>query len=385
MPVYTVYLFLGYWPFGWVACNVWLSMDYALCTASIANLLIIALDRYRLVTQPLEYKASITPKKMGVMIFTAWMFALLVWPPWIFVWPYIEGERTVPNHECYVQFLKSNPVLSTIVSAVSFYIPVTITVVLYVSLYIKNEQRRRRRRRLSTTFSSLHNLTTNKANKKGNGTSYCSMCCSCSVNNSAYNLDNDKGEQSIKVVGKSYQIEIKVESISNLCNCANQSVSGEIEDTNASHNNNTIADENHSKSQTAGAQTYESGSVSSFHEIGITRLSVNKHQLNDALSKISNPNSRINHLVHGHRIQNGSDSRNNKRMVKILSATLLTLIISNAPYYTAAVAGSYCDGCVNMIFYGVGKHLIYTVLCNKTLYNRLTIFYNCLCYWSLST
>ena len=364
MPVYTVYLFMGYWPFGSVACNIWLSMDYALCTASLANLLIIALDRYLLVTHPLEYKATITRKKMGTMIISAWIFAILVWPPWIFAWPYIEGRGIVPNRECYVQFLKTNPVLTTIVSFVSFYIPVTITVVLYVSLFLKNEQRRRHRKILSAPFTSLHNLSKNKRYEKTNTSLQCCMCCSRASNNGAYNLE-DNAEQQIKVVGKSYQIEVEEESLSHECSCVSHSGSYKTEDIHTSNNNNRISDDNHSTEQNVRNHIGQSGKSSPLHEIGITRVSVNTDQLQGGIPTIPHKNTCIkNHTMPEHLFNTGSDRHNNKRMVKILSATLLTLIISNAPYYTAAIVEAYCSGCVNLVFYGAGKQLFCSGLFN---------------------
>jgi hypothetical protein len=31
------------------------------------------------------------------MIAAAWVISLVLWPPWIYSWPYIEGIRKVPE------------------------------------------------------------------------------------------------------------------------------------------------------------------------------------------------------------------------------------------------------------------------------------------------
>jgi hypothetical protein len=31
------------------------------------------------------------------MIAAAWVISLVLWPPWIYAWPYIEGDRKVPE------------------------------------------------------------------------------------------------------------------------------------------------------------------------------------------------------------------------------------------------------------------------------------------------
>ena len=45
MPLYTVYLLMK-WPLGPLVCDIWLSLDYTMSNASVANLLLISFDRY---------------------------------------------------------------------------------------------------------------------------------------------------------------------------------------------------------------------------------------------------------------------------------------------------------------------------------------------------
>ena len=76
------------------------------------NLLVISFDRYFSVTRPLTYRARRTTKKAALMIFSAWAISAIVWPPSIVAWPYIEGGRTVPQNECYVQVRVVGPLVS---------------------------------------------------------------------------------------------------------------------------------------------------------------------------------------------------------------------------------------------------------------------------------
>jgi len=102
MPLYTTYLVLGYWPLGPVFCDVWLSLDYTMSNASVANLLVISFDRYMSVTRPLTYRVRRTRRRAAVMIAGAWVVSALLWTPWIVAWPYIEGQRTVPVDDCNI-------------------------------------------------------------------------------------------------------------------------------------------------------------------------------------------------------------------------------------------------------------------------------------------
>lgn len=144
MPLYTVYLLMGYWPLGPALCDLWLSLDYTMSNASVANLLIICFDRYFSVTRPLTYRAHRTPKKAGIMIGCAWAVSVLLWTPWIFGWPYIEGKRTVPDTECYIQFLTTNAALTIATALAAFYIPVSVMTILYFKIYKETEKRQKR-------------------------------------------------------------------------------------------------------------------------------------------------------------------------------------------------------------------------------------------------
>lgn len=41
------------------------------------------------------------------MIAAAWVISLVLWPPWIYAWPYIEGDRKVPEGKSEIN-VKSN-------------------------------------------------------------------------------------------------------------------------------------------------------------------------------------------------------------------------------------------------------------------------------------
>lgn len=92
MPLFTVSTILGHWPLGPFVCDTWLALDYLASNASVLNLLIISFDRYFSVTRPLTYRAKRTTNRAAIMIGSAWGISLLLWPPWIYSWPYIEGK-----------------------------------------------------------------------------------------------------------------------------------------------------------------------------------------------------------------------------------------------------------------------------------------------------
>jgi len=77
------------------------------------------------------------------MIFSAWAVSAVMWPPWIIAWPYIEGERTVPVDDCYIQFIYSNEYISIGTIIVAFFAPVSIMCGLYVRVWWETVKRQK--------------------------------------------------------------------------------------------------------------------------------------------------------------------------------------------------------------------------------------------------
>lgn len=89
-------------------------------------------------------------KIMQILIFvkpfppgSAWGISLLLWPPWIYAWPYIEGQRTVPLTACYIQFIETNHYITFGTAIAAFYVPVMIMIILYWRIWKETEKRQK--------------------------------------------------------------------------------------------------------------------------------------------------------------------------------------------------------------------------------------------------
>ncbi|XP_050533956.1 muscarinic acetylcholine receptor DM1 [Daktulosphaira vitifoliae] len=143
MPLFTIYTILGYWPFGRHVCDGWLALDYLASNASVLNLLLISFDRYFSVTRPLTYRAKRTRGKALLFISAVWFISLCLWPPWIYLWPIIEGRRTVPETQCYIQFIVTNQYITFGTAIAAFYTPVTVMCIVYYRIYMETKKRQK--------------------------------------------------------------------------------------------------------------------------------------------------------------------------------------------------------------------------------------------------
>lgn len=162
IPLMTLYSAEGQWTLGYVACQFWLSVDYLMSNASVCNLLLISFDRYFSLTRPLTYRPRRTKKKAFIMIALTFIISLILWPPWIITWPYIEGKFAVAENECIVQFLKTNPYVTLGTAILAFYLPVSIMVVLYARVYYVTQTRHKEFEKLQSFQTTRKSTETSR-------------------------------------------------------------------------------------------------------------------------------------------------------------------------------------------------------------------------------
>ncbi|KAM3838128.1 D(3) dopamine receptor [Diretmus argenteus] len=137
MP-WAVYLEVvgGAWIFSRLYCNIFVTLDVMMCTASILNLCAISIDRYTAVVMPVLYNTTQSSRtRVSVMIATVWILAFAVSCPLLF------GFNTTDDPTvCSI----SNPDFVIYSSVVSFYLPFIVTLLVYVRIYVFLRMRRKR-------------------------------------------------------------------------------------------------------------------------------------------------------------------------------------------------------------------------------------------------
>ncbi|XP_055965386.1 D(3) dopamine receptor [Sorex fumeus] len=140
MP-WVVYLEVtgGVWKFSRVCCDVFVTLDVMMCTASILNLCAISIDRYTAVVMPVHYQhgtGQSSCRRVAFMITAVWVLAFAVSCPLLFGFN-TTGDPSI----CSI----SNPDFVIYSSVVSFYVPFGVTVLVYARIYVVLRQRRRKR------------------------------------------------------------------------------------------------------------------------------------------------------------------------------------------------------------------------------------------------
>ncbi|MBN3299151.1 DRD3 protein, partial [Amia calva] len=146
MP-WVVYLEVvgGDWAFSRVYCDIFVTLDVMMCTASILNLCAISIDRYTAVVMPVLYNTThSSQRRVSVMIAAVWILAFAVSCPLLF------GFNTTDDPSiCSI----SNPEFVIYSSVVSFYLPFVVTLLVYIRIYVFL---RKRRKRITFRETCLH-------------------------------------------------------------------------------------------------------------------------------------------------------------------------------------------------------------------------------------
>ncbi|XP_028574226.2 histamine H2 receptor [Podarcis muralis] len=148
LPFSAIYeVYSHEWIFSVTLCNIYISLDVMLCTASILNLFMISLDRYYAITAPLRYNTMVTPKRVAVAMFLIWVVSLMVsFLPIHLAWN--TNGSTVQNtqstdgkQECK---LEVNAGYVLVDGLLTFYLPLLVMCITYYRIFkIAREQAKR--------------------------------------------------------------------------------------------------------------------------------------------------------------------------------------------------------------------------------------------------
>lgn len=139
-PLTVIYEISGRWQFGPFVCELWLATDVWLCTASILNIVMIAVDRFLALSSPLTYAyGGRTVSRVLLMILAAWLISFCIAFPPLVGWrpSRAEWDCSLSQDAGYVLYSAMG----------SFFLPTVVLLVLYVNIFINTRKRSREMRR----------------------------------------------------------------------------------------------------------------------------------------------------------------------------------------------------------------------------------------------
>ncbi|CAF1678395.1 unnamed protein product, partial [Adineta ricciae] len=127
IPLAVVKEFTGYWVLGPVLCDFWIFLDVCSSTSSIMHIVVISLDRYLAINDPLNTRHRQQKCKILLLIILIWTIAILLSSPMI-VLGAINPNNIIIDRQCSIY----NRFFVIYGSVVSFVIPLIIVIVTYV-------------------------------------------------------------------------------------------------------------------------------------------------------------------------------------------------------------------------------------------------------------
>ncbi|XP_054713664.1 probable G-protein coupled receptor No18 [Uloborus diversus] len=131
MPFNVAYNIMGKWVFGLHLCKAWLTCDVLCCTASILNLVAIALDRYWAIHDPINYAQKRTLNRVLFMILGVWSMSLVISVPPLIGWN-DWPETFTTQTPCQLTEERGYVVYS---ASGSFFSPLIIMTVVYIKIF----------------------------------------------------------------------------------------------------------------------------------------------------------------------------------------------------------------------------------------------------------
>lgn len=112
-------------------CTIWLSVDITCCTCSILHLAAIAIDRYRAITDAVEYSRKRTGARAGAMVAVVWLLSILISLPPL-LWRHFSED---PEHDDQCIIIHHHMAFTLYSTLGAFYIPLLLILILYYKIY----------------------------------------------------------------------------------------------------------------------------------------------------------------------------------------------------------------------------------------------------------
>lgn len=150
LPFNVAYIILGRWVLGKILCEFWLTCDIYCCTNSILHLCVIALDRYKAITDPINYARKRTLNRVFWIVAITWVLSFAISSPPLLGWNDWPAEFKADT-PCSLTSQQGYVIYS---SLGSFFVPLVVMTSVYIRIFIATRRRLRQRAR-ATRLSAM--------------------------------------------------------------------------------------------------------------------------------------------------------------------------------------------------------------------------------------
>ncbi|UJR09226.1 hypothetical protein I4U23_013473 [Adineta vaga] len=136
MPFLTLAIYQNRWVLGSFLCDIWLSLDYTVCLASIYTVLLITVDRFCSVKIPTKYRNWRTKKRIIFLVLLTWFVPALIFFASTMGYPLFSKKPnlSVFDLQCDVQWNK-NPYFNLGLTIGYFWVTLLVMFTLYFFIY----------------------------------------------------------------------------------------------------------------------------------------------------------------------------------------------------------------------------------------------------------
>ncbi|XP_075968410.1 trace amine-associated receptor 13c-like [Anarhichas minor] len=147
---FQIVLIDGCWSFGDVMCTVLLYLTYIITSASVGTMVLISVDRYVAICEPLHYSIKINQKRVQVCVCLCWICSV------IYQSLILQDvlKQPVRHNSCFGEcIVVINYIAGLADLIVSFIVPITVIVVLYMRVFVVAVSQARAMRSHTAAFS----------------------------------------------------------------------------------------------------------------------------------------------------------------------------------------------------------------------------------------
>ncbi|XP_018549394.2 trace amine-associated receptor 4-like [Lates calcarifer] len=149
------------WVLGDLLCALYFLIPYILISASVGSMVLISVDRYVAICDPMHYSTRITDKVVTVSVCLCWIFSTFYG---IFIF-YDHLKQPGRYNSCYGECVVD--IVGEVDLAMAFIIPITIILVLYMRVFVVAvSQARAMRSHVAATVQYSMTRTTKKSELK---------------------------------------------------------------------------------------------------------------------------------------------------------------------------------------------------------------------------